>query len=114
MDIESSLIDAGYAVAGAAGTLEKARRYVNDGNFDAALVDANLAGHPVDDLVAALTRRNVPFAFVSGYGRDALPRGFQEAVLLSKPFSSEQLIEKVELLFERPDGVTRLRQKRRG
>jgi PAS domain S-box-containing protein len=112
MDIESSLIDAGYAVAGAAGTLEKARRYVNDGNFDAALVDANLAGHPVDDLVAALTRRNVPFAFVSGYGRDALPRGFQEAVLLSKPFSSEQLIEKVELLFERPDGVTRLRQKR--
>jgi hypothetical protein len=33
----------------------------------------------------------VPFAFVTGYGREGLPEGFQNAELLSKPFDPERL-----------------------
>jgi CheY-like chemotaxis protein len=98
MDIEASLIEAGYTVVGPAGTLERARQLVGEERLDAALVDANLSGHPVDAIVAALTRRKIPFAFVTGYGRDALPEGFREAALLSKPFSSRELLQKVRSL----------------
>jgi hypothetical protein len=35
-------------------------------------------GRPVDEIAAARTRRNVPFAFVTGYGRANLPRRFSE------------------------------------
>jgi CheY-like chemotaxis protein len=98
MDIEASLIEAGYAVVGPAATVERARQLVAEERLDGALVDANLSGNPVDDLVAALARRNIPFAFVTGYGRDALPEGFREAALLSKPFSSKALLQKVRLL----------------
>jgi PAS domain S-box-containing protein len=112
MDIEASLVEAGYEVAGPAGTLEKARQVIAEEDFDAALVDANLAGRAVDDLVVSLTRRNIPFAFVTGYGRDALPRGFGGAALLSKPFTLEQLLEKVHSLLESQEGVIPLRQKK--
>ena len=40
------------------------------------LLEANLRGEPVDDVAAALTRRNIPFVFVTGYGRQALPESF--------------------------------------
>lgn len=62
-------------------------------------MDANLGGHPVDELAASLTRENIPFAFVTGYGRDALPHGFRESLLLGKPFSPEQLLGVVRMLL---------------
>jgi PAS domain S-box-containing protein len=111
MDIESSLITAGCEVIGPAGTLEKAKLLVHESDYDAALVDANLAGHPVDELAAALTQKNCPFAFVTGHGRDGLPSGFREAIVLGKPFSQDQLLSIVELLLYQPGGVVQLRQK---
>jgi hypothetical protein len=55
--------------------------------MDAALLDANLGRRPVDDIAAALTRHHVPFAFVTGYGREDLPQAFAVAAMLSKPSS---------------------------
>jgi len=111
MDMESSLTAAGCEVIGPAGTLEDAKLLVEDANYDAALVDANLAGYPVDELATALTQKNCPFAFVTGYGREALPSGFREAVILGKPFSQDQLLTIVEMLFYRTPTVVQLRQK---
>lgn len=112
MDMESSLTAAGCKVIGPAGTLENAKLLVEDSNYDAALVDANLAGHPVDELATVLTQKNCPFAFVTGYGRDALPRGFREAIVLGKPFSQDQLLSIVEVLLYQPADVVQLRQKK--
>ena len=94
-----------------AGTIEEAKSLVADGRYDVALVDVNLAGHPVDELAAALTQRNRPFAFVTGYGREALPRGFRDAVILGKPFGQEQLLATIEVLLYQGTGVVPLRQK---
>jgi PAS domain S-box-containing protein len=99
MDIETSLIDAGYQVIGPAGTIEAAKKLITDGNCDAALVDANLGGQPVDELAVSLVRENIPFAFVTGYGRDALPQEFRENMLLGKPFSLDQLLSVVSTLL---------------
>jgi PAS domain S-box-containing protein len=96
MELESCLEAAGCEIVGPAGRLDTARSLVADGGFDAALIDANLAGERVDELAAVLARKGVPFAFVSGYGREALPDGFREAVLLSKPFTQDRLLAVVE------------------
>jgi hypothetical protein len=69
--------------------------------LDAALLDANLHGKPVDEIAAALTQRNVPFAFVTGYGRDSLPASFRTAPVISKPFTTEQLLDETRRLFSR-------------
>ena len=62
-------------VFGPAATVETARKLITHEQCDAALLDVNLSGHPVDELAAALTKHAVPFAFLTGYGREALPRG---------------------------------------
>jgi CheY-like chemotaxis protein len=111
MDLESSLMAAGCEVVGPAGTIEEAKSLVADGRYDAALLDVNLAGHPVDEIAAALTQKNCPFAFVTGYGREALPRGFRDAVVLGKPFGQEQLLAAIEVLLYQRKDVVPLRQK---
>ncbi len=92
LDIESALTDVGMVVSGRAGTLDAARRAVALGQFDAVLLDANLAGQPVHDLATALQRQGVPFAFATGYGREGINAEFRDVPVLSKPFTSEQLI----------------------
>ena len=74
--------------------------------LDAALLDANLAGKPVDTLAAALAARGVPFAFASGYGPSGLPEGFRDRPLLGKPFGAEALIALVSGLLASADGAT--------
>ncbi len=111
MDLESILTAAGCEIVGPAGTLEAAKRLVADADCDLALIDVNLAGSPVDELAAALTQKDVPFAFVTGYAREALPRGFGEAVLLGKPFNQDQLLGVVEALLPQGSGVVQLRPK---
>jgi PAS domain S-box-containing protein len=113
MDLESILTAAGCEIVGPAGTLEAAKRLVAEANCDLALVDVNLAGSPVDELAAALTQKDVPFAFVTGYGREALPRGFGEAALLGKPFNQDQLLGVVEALLPQSSGVVQLRPKQK-
>jgi hypothetical protein len=46
-----------------------------------------------DEIAAALTRHNIPFVFVTGYGREALPHAFREATVLSKPFGRPEMLE---------------------
>jgi DNA-binding NarL/FixJ family response regulator len=111
MDLEASLTAAGCEVVGTAGTLRDANALCADAQCDAALLDVNLSGQPVTELAAALTKRNIPFAFVTGYGRDALPQGFRDAVVLAKPFDPTGLVATVELLVYQAAGVVSLRRK---
>jgi two-component sensor histidine kinase len=110
MDLESSLKAAGCGIVGSVGTIEQGKNLIANTECDAALIDANLAGHPVDELAAALTQKNIPFAFVTGYGRVALPLGFRDALMLNKPFGQEQLLAVMEVLLYRSPGVAQLRQ----
>ena len=111
MDVTDILSEAGCEIAGPADNLDKAMSIINNTEFDAAILDVNLQGQRIDELALELTRRNVPFAFLSGYGRDGLPPGFGQALLISKPFNSAQILDVVARLTE-PSGkmLTRLRQ----
>ena len=99
MDMQSMLNAAGCDVVGPAGTLEEAKRLVTEQNCDAALVDVNLKGEPIDELLSVLRQEGVPFAFVTGYGSTVLSKTFEETVTISKPFSAEQLLAVAEVLL---------------
>jgi PAS domain S-box-containing protein len=86
----------GCEVVGPASTIEAALGLIETRDIDAALLDGNLAGRPVGEVAAALTQKNVPFAFVTGYGREALPAPFKGAVTVEKPFAQDQLAAALE------------------
>ena len=112
MDLEAGLLAAGCEVIGPAGTLDSARRLIANTQFEAALLDVNLSGQPVDELAAELTRLNIPFAFVTGYGREGLPHAFRDALLLGKPFDHQGVAAVVETLLDQKSAVVvPLRQK---
>lgn len=93
MDIVGQLEDAGATIVGPAADAAVALDLIDQYRVDAALLDANLDGLPVDSIAAALVGANVPFAFVTGYGRPSLPASFEDALLLSKPFHAKELID---------------------
>ncbi|MGF6259034.1 response regulator [Ensifer sp. LBL] len=108
-EITAILEEEDAEVAGPAATPGDALRLINEMALDAALLDANLRGQPVDAIAAALTDKKVPFVFVSGYGREALPPGFADTALLAKPFNPRQLLEAAALLVAESKSVLRFR-----
>ena len=110
LDIAAGLEEAGAEVVAATGSAEEALDIIEGKALDAALLDGNLHGSPVGEIAAALTRRKVPFVFVTGYGREGLPQSFRNVVVLSKPFTQQQLIEAAARLIERRGVVVHLRE----
>jgi PAS domain S-box-containing protein len=92
MMVEQVLGDAGATIV-AVSTEEEALAAIKAGRFDRAALDVNLHGRQVRDVPAALTRIGVPFLFVTGYGRAALPSGFEQAPTLNKPFNNQKLVD---------------------
>ncbi|AGK59890.1 signal transduction histidine kinase [Hyphomicrobium denitrificans 1NES1] len=110
MDIVASLEDEGCQIVGPAGTLQKALNLIERKEIDAALLDANLSGDPVDTIAAALARRKIPFAFVSGYGREGLPEAYQQVELIKKPFQRQQLVDVIQQMLTEDDTVVPFRK----
>lgn len=92
MEIASILEEAGAEPIGPLSSCADALHKIKTGGFNLAVLDGNLLGDPVDEVAAALTRANVPFLFVSGYGRESLPRAYGHAPLLGKPFEPDGLV----------------------
>jgi len=61
------------------------------GEFDCAILDLNLGGESVYPVAASLVERNVPFAFVTGYGRESIDAKFSHVPVLQKPITRESL-----------------------
>lgn len=92
MMVEDVLADAGWSVAAAVASVPDALRAVERGGFDIALLDVNLAGHPVFPVADALLARGLPLVFASGYGADGLREDLRHLPVIDKPFSPAQLV----------------------
>ena len=93
LSLVSSLEEAGAQIAGPATTAAEALEIIAHFPLDGALLDGNLHGQPVDAIAAALTGKNIPFMFVTGYGRESLPTEFKTVKILGKPFTDAQLLD---------------------
>ncbi len=102
MDIVAALEHAGIEVVGCAATTDEALTLIENTSIDGALLDANLHDRPVDQIAAVLAQRNIPFFFVTGYGRKHLPHAFANRIIIAKPFSWEELASASAALFVKP------------
>ena len=93
MDIAGQLEDAGATIVGPAATVASALAMIEQYRVDAAFLDANLDGCPVDDVATALADAKIAFVFMSGYGRESLPTAFRDASLLPKPFNNGDFLD---------------------
>ena len=104
IEMESMLRELGVANVHCAGELEQAQRYVESQRFDLAVLDINLAGHPVFEVAEALRRQNVPIIFVSGCeDQYEMPTSLLKIPALTKPIDKSRLAEALRrLLSETP------------
>lgn len=86
---------AGCVVVGPAATLAAGLGLVRDdpARIEAALLDIDLRGEPAYPLAEALRGRGVPFLFLTGYGRLAVPECWRDTARLEKPFEAPALLE---------------------
>jgi signal transduction histidine kinase/DNA-binding response OmpR family regulator len=99
LELVAALEAAGADAVSSIGTLGEALQVIGHNDFDCVLLDANLQGRSVNEIAATLTRRKVPFIFVTGYGRDNLPVSFRQAPALDKPVGEKQLVEAITKLL---------------
>ena len=92
LDIVAALEQAGIAVAGPAGTVSDALAAIERGPLRGVLLDAHLGGESAGRIADTLNARGIPFAFVSGYGRESLPPAYRQAPLVRKPFTDKDLL----------------------
>lgn len=101
--IEDMLVDLGFAVVATAAHLAKACELAHTRSFDVAVLDVNLAGEFVFPVARILRDRRIPFLFSTGYGGPPLEEEFRRAVTIGKPFSVDQLDEKLRMLLPQPE-----------
>lgn len=82
----------GCEIAAAEARVDSAVAAVATTAIDAALLDLDLGqdetSYPIAD---ALATRGIPFAFLTGYGTDALSDAHKERPVLSKPIDDHSL-----------------------
>ena len=95
MMVADMLEELGYSVAAQAGTVPSAVKLAQTTDFDFAVLDVNLAGSDIGPVADAIAVLNRPFIFATGYGLEGLPPKHRDRPFLNKPFSMENLAEKI-------------------
>jgi DNA-binding response OmpR family regulator len=90
--IEEMLESAGCIVSGPIPRLAQALEAATRESCDVAVLDVNLAGERIYPVAEILSRRNVPFVFVTGYGANVLPTEYAGCPRLAKPFKIAELL----------------------
>ena len=86
------MIDAcGHAVTATASTLAAALAAVEEGQFDAALLDVNLNGDSSMPVATRLKALGVTFAFTTGYGAAGIADEHSDCPVLTKPYAFADL-----------------------
>jgi DNA-binding response OmpR family regulator len=90
--IADTLRDAGCEIVGPALSLERGKILASGEDMDGAILDINLAGNACFPIAEILTQREVPIAFLTGYGEAALPDTYRQLPCLWKPFQLHDLL----------------------
>lgn len=87
------LKDLGASKIDAAPNLEVVKRFIKNNEYDIAFLDVNIHGEFSSGISKLLVEKNIPFAFVTGYGsKDQELNELNSLAVLSKPVSKEEII----------------------
>jgi CheY-like chemotaxis protein len=101
LDFEDRILGFGVKTVRTAQTVAKAFDMIAEGAPDFALLDVGLIHEKCFAIADRLKALDIPFIFVTGYGREiAVPLAFSDRLRLSKPCSSEALAVALKEGFE--------------
>ncbi|HEY7457835.1 MAG TPA: response regulator [Xanthobacteraceae bacterium] len=89
--VEDMLMELGCVLAGTASRISEAIKLARAGEFDAAVLDVNINGEPVDPIAEVLVARKIPMVFSTGYGLGGINVRWREYPVLQKPYRVEEL-----------------------
>jgi CheY-like chemotaxis protein len=89
----------GAEVVAVVADVEEAKRVANANDIDLAVLDVDLRGRDVFDVVGVLEARGTPFVFVTGYRQAHLPERYRDRPIVSKPFSEPDLLAKIGIVL---------------
>ena len=92
LDAEDTLLGFGVKTVRTAGSVAKALAMIAERQPDFALLDVGLIREKSFAVAEQLEALKIPYAFVTGYGADALlPAAFTGRQRLEKPYSTDAL-----------------------
>jgi DNA-binding response OmpR family regulator len=94
-DAEKTLTSAGADVFGPCGDEESGLAVAEEEEIDCAILDVNLGPGPSFRIAHAMRERGIPFLFVTGYDREAIPKEFSDVERLEKPYVGHHLLNAV-------------------
>ena len=97
MMIQETLAEFGFQVIGPVASASEALAAAREAQFDAAVLDINLGDGMVYTVAEILSKRGVPFVFVTGYDADSVDSRFAGVPILQKPIE-RNMLQKVFLL----------------
>ena len=85
------LEELGHQVIGPAPTVDQALSLLKADRPELAILDCALGQQESTPVAEILARENIPFAFATGRGADALPSGFRDRPVIAKPYIYEDV-----------------------
>ena len=92
-DLLEFLTAAGATVIGPVPRLDQALDQVRNDVFEVVILDINLRGEMSFPIADEMRRQNIPFVFVTGYHKEAIPKCFADVERWEKPFNMEYFVE---------------------
>ena len=89
--IETMLLGFGCEVVGPVSEVRQILQAVETERLDGALLDVNLRGHQVFEVLPELLRRNIPVMLTSGDDAALFPPAFRKLPRIPKPFDEATL-----------------------
>jgi len=99
LDLQEALHDSDAAVVGPVGTAFEALAEIERNKIDCALLDIKLVDGDVTAVALALEKLEVPIIFVTAYGDEKLPHGFEARPVVYKPYRQQELIDLIASMF---------------
>ncbi len=100
LELETALQELGCEVLGPVSRVEDVLQQVQTGRPDGALLDVNLRGKQIFEVLPRLIEMRLPFIIASGYNDVTLfPEEFRSAPRISKPFDGQTLRQACERVF---------------
>jgi DNA-binding NarL/FixJ family response regulator len=103
LEVEGLLEDFGCEVVGPLASVDEVLENAERGGFDGALLDVNLRGRQIFEILPALEKLGLRIIITSGYDDATLfPTPFRAMPRIAKPFDEGQLRRICEKVFANP------------
>ena len=94
-ELTTLLAQEGAIPLGPVQTVEAALRLVEKEPIDCAILNVELRGEKSYPVAEVLTKKRVPFAFVTEYDDSVIPEPFRDRPIVEKPFIDRRAIQTI-------------------